>query len=618
MKTTYKIIFALIFMAAWGCDKDRFAELNSNPSTLSEPDLRYSVTKAVEQMFNDDYTVWFYNNFQYVFPWTQTTTVQGGNTADFNRMGAYGGQNLYSALFPQTMDVRMRIEALPEEEKATYQALKGLTYPVQIAAALSVTDNVGSLVYTEAGLAPYTNPPLLTPKLDSQETLFNTWLTELDNAITMLTTTQNQFAIGNQDVIFGGDYAKWAKFSNLLKLRIAARLVNKDRARALQIAQEVVNSPAGYMDALNDDFVYKRGIKYYGTGNGLWIGYGGKNLVDFLVENKDPRVRFIFEKNHFNGEVVQAFLDAGKSLPPYVAPHVNVDEGGNFAGWNAPGEPWVRYHGAPVSPDKTIDAAYDIYFNQGSHNRITVGDFEKTYAATSLYSEKLTRTAYDYTYPTKPGGRVIELKDNDPELNVILGSSAETNLYLAEFKQLGANLPKSAQEYLTWGVELSIRRADALAQNNEMPYYNGDPVYTDSNEEEAAATKLRDGEIAELLENPVLDLSTDALEKIYIQQYINFMNTPNDLWTTVRRSGIPKKDSDYLPWESFTSGGSEMIVPRRFVVSTPTEDDINYANKQAAVQEQGFTTGDNSPSVLNSERLWFDTENPAYGAGPKQ
>jgi len=618
MKTTFKIFFALIFIAAWGCDSDKFAELNTNPSTLTEPDLRYSVTKAIEQMYNDFYTVWFYNNFQYVFPWTQTTTTQGGNTADFNRMGPHGGQNLYSALFPQTMDVRMRIDAMPDEEKATYQALRALTYPIQIAPAMSVSDDIGSIVYTEAGLAPYTNPPLLTPVLDNQETLYNTWLNELDEAISILTSAENQLAIGNQDVIFGGDYGKWAKYCNLLKLKIAARLVNKDRARALQIAQEVANSPAGYMDALGDDFVYKRGIKFYGSENGMWIGYAGKNLVDFLFENRDPRLRFIFEKNHFNGEVVQAFLDADRELPPYVAPYVQVDDNGNFAGWNEPGEPWVRYHGAPVSPDKTQDPAYDRYFNQGSYNRISANGVEKTYAATSLYSEKLTRTFYNYTYPTRPGGRVIELKDNDPPLNVILGSSAETNLYLAEFKQLGANLPKSAEEYFSWGVELSIRRADALARNNEMPYYNGDPVYLDADDANAAATKLRDDEITALLENSVFDLSTDPLEKIYIQQFINFMNTPNDVWTTVRRSGIPKKGSAYLPWENFTSSGSEMPVPRRYVVGTPTEDDINYANKLAAVQEQGFTTGDPSPAILNAERLWFDKENPNYGAGPKQ
>ncbi len=618
MKTTYKIVFALIFIMAIGCDKDKFADLNSNPSTLSEPDLRFSMNKAIEQMYGNDYTNWFYNNFQYIYPWAQVTTTQSGsdsngNEPDFNTMGPDGGQNLYGSLFPQTMDVRMRIDEMPAETKATYQAMRALTFPVQIATALTVTDLTGSLVYSEAGLAPYTNPPLLTPVLDNQETLFNTWLTELDDAIAVLSNTSGQFAIGTEDRIYGGDYGKWAKFCNLLKLKIAVRMINVDRAKAIQIAQQVASSSAGYMDNLNEDFIYKRGVKYYGTGNGFWIGWGSKNLIDFLLDNKDPRVRFIFEKNAFNGEVVQAFIDADKTLPDYIEPLVEFDAEGNFAGWKGDGEPWVRYHGVPVSPDATQDPANEKYFNQSITNKIE----NKTYIATSLYSEKLTRTTYDFTYPTKPGGRVLELKDNDPAHNVILGSAAETNLYLAEFKLLGANLPKTAQEYFSWGVELSVKRADALAKNQQMPYYNSDPVYTDADVSEAAATKLRDGEIADLLAKPAFNLATDGLEKVYIQQYINFMNTPNDLWATVRRSGIPKKGSAYLPWETFTASGSEMPIPRRFVVGTPTEDDLNYANKMASAQEQGFSTGTPDPVKLNSEKLWFDKQNPVYGAGPK-
>lgn len=612
MKKTYKLLFALIFIIAVGCDKDKFAEMNTDPSTLDKPDLRYSMATAIEQMYNNDYTIWFYNNCQYIFPWTQATAKGGGNTADFNLMGETGGQSLYGKLFPQTMDIRMRIEDMDDETKATYQAMAGMTYPIQIATALTATDLRGSLTYTEAGLAPYTNPPLLTPVIDNQETLFNTWLAELDKAIEGL-TAENQFAVGNQDRIYGGDYTKWAKYCNLLKLRIAARLVNKDRAKAKQIAEQVAASSVGYMDDLSDDFMYKRDIKYTGNGNGMACGYASKNMIDFLLTNKDPRVRFIYEKNNFNGEVVQAFIDADKDLPAYIAPLVKLDDEGNFAGWNGDGEPWVRYHGAPLSPDKKQDPAYEMYFNQGVTNKIET----KTYNAVSVYAEKLIRTNYKYTYPTKPNGRVLELKDNEPPLYVILGTSAEANLYLAEFKLLGANLPNTAQEYLNRGVELSVKRADKFAEHQQMPYYNGDPVYTNEAEAEAGATRLRDNEVATLLAKPVCDLSTDGLEKVYIQQFINFMNTPNDVWTLVRRSGIPKKGSSYLAWENFTVSGNEVPVPRRFTVGTPTADDINYDNAMAAVKEQGFTTGTNTPQTLATERLWFDQENPEYGAGPK-
>lgn len=617
MKNTYRIIFALIFLIAWGCDKDQFADLNSNPSSLSEPDLRYSVTKAIEQMYGNDYTNWFYSNFQYIYPWTQLTTVQGGNGPGMVEMGPYGSQNPYSALFPQTLDVRMRIAGMSEEDKAIYQSMAAITYAIQIHPSMTVTDLTGSMVYSEAGLAPYTTPPLITPKFDTQEELFDIWLSELNSAISTLTTAQNQVVLGTQDVIYGGDYSRWAKFCNLLKLKIAARLVNVNSAKALSIAEEVANSPAGYMNSLDDDFVYHRGVKYYGTGNGMWIGYASKNLVDFMVANKDPRLRFIFEKNSFNAEVVQAFIDAGKALPPYVDQYVNYDANGDFAGWSGPGEPWVRYHGVPLAPDATLAASNDIYFNQGTLYKITLNEIERTYSATSLFSEKLVRTTYDYTYPTRPGGRVIQLKDNDPPLNVILGSAAETNLYLAEFKLRGANLPLSAQDYFNKGVEFSILRADALAENNQMPYYETDPVYLDPAQAEAASTKLKAGEIAALLAQPAFDLSTDGLEKVYIQQYINFANTPSDTWTTVRRSGIPKKGSSYLPWEEFISSGNALTVPRRFTVGTPTEDSKNYTNELEAVQEQGFTTGTSDPNVLNSERLWFDDPNPAYGAGPQ-
>jgi hypothetical protein len=35
-----------------------------------------------------------------------------------------------------------------------------------------------------------------------------------------------------------------------------------------------------------------------------------------------------------------------------------------------------------------------------------------------------------------------------------------------------------------------------------------------------------------------------------------------------------------------------------------------------AIEDQGFTSAVNDPEVLNSERLWFDENNPQYGAGP--
>ena len=616
MKETYKILVILLAVFIVGCDKDEFAELNSNPSTLSEPDLRYSAAKVINDMYTNDYLIWFYTNFDYVYPWGQITGTGVGNPETFVEMAAQGGaQNVYN-IIPNAKDIRFKIDALPEDEKATMRGIVGVTYAAQIATALTQTDFKGSMVYSEAGLAPYTTPPLITPIYDQQELLFDTWLSELDGAIADLTAA-DQFSLGSQDIIYNGDYGKWAKFCNLLKLRIAARLVNANKSKALSIVEEVVNSSAGYMNTLDDDFIYTRGIEYRGTGNGTQPGTGGLNLIDFLRDNRDPRLRFLFDKNDFNAEVVQAFIDAGNPLPSYVEQYVEYDVFGDFADWSGPGEPWVRYHGAPLSPDKQQDGAYDDYFQQASQNRISIDGVDKAYSSTSSFAEKLTRTGINYTYPTRPGGRLIQKLNNHPPLEIILGSSAETNLYLAEFKLLGANISGSAQAYFDLGVELSVRRMDALAKSTETFYYESDPVYEDETMAEMASTKLKENEISDLLAQPAYDLSTDGLEKVYIQQYINFAATPHDVYTTVRRSGIPKVGSSILPWEPILAAGAELSIPRRFEIGTPTEDNVNFENVQQAYDEQGFTTGTNEPSILNSERIWFDENNPNYGEGPK-
>lgn len=616
MKEIYKLITILLALLIVGCDKDEFAELNSNPSTLSEPDLRYSTAKVINDMYTNDYTLWFYTNFDYVYPWSQITGTGVGNPETFVEMAAQGGaQNVYD-IIPNGKDIRSKIEALPEEEKAAMRGITGITYAAQVGNALTQTDYSGSMIYIEAGLAPYTTPPLITPVYDQQEVLFNTWLDELDGAIADLTAA-NQFSLGSQDIIYNGDYVKWAKYCNLLKLRIAARLVNADRGKAISIVEEVANSQVGFMNALDEDFIYSRGIEYRGTGNGTQPGTGGLNLIDFLRDNKDPRVRFLFDKNDFNAEVVQAFIDAGKPLPNYVEQYVELDGNGNFESWSGPGEPWVRYYGAPLSPDKRLDGSYDDYFQQASRNRITLEGVEKSYTSTSSFAEKNTRTGFDFTYPTRPGGRLIQKIGNHPPLEVILGSSAETNLYLAEFKVLGANIPGTAQAYFDQGVELSIRRMDILSRNTGNFYYEEDPVYQDEAMAEMASIKLKDNEITDLLALPDYDLATNGLEKIYIQQYINFAITPHDTYTTVRRSGIPMMGSSILPWEPILAAGSPLTIPRRFEMGSPTEDNVNFANAKKSLEEQGFTTGTNDPMILNSERIWFDINNPNFGEGPK-
>lgn len=194
---------------------------------------------------------------------------------------------------------------------------------------------------------------MLAPEYETQEELFDLWEKQLNETLTILGENRpNQVPLpGNQDFVYKNDLSKWARFINSLKLKLAVRLIHVDKVRALRLANEVATHSAGIMNSLDDDFFYCRGSQEYHFGDDLWHGRGGQNLINFLVDNKDPRVRFMFMKNDFNSKVVQVLYDEGVSLPDFIEEKVNsiiVDGRKVFESWKSPGEPWVRYIGAPV------------------------------------------------------------------------------------------------------------------------------------------------------------------------------------------------------------------------------------------------------------------------------
>ena len=65
------------------------------------------------------------------------------------------------------------------------------------------------------------------------------------------------------------------------------------------------------------------------------------------------------------------------------------------------------------------------------------------------------------------------------------------------------------------------------------------------------------------------------IEKIYLQLMMHFSEQPDDQYVTARRSGYPKVGSTLIPFETFPNIALSAI-PRRFVVSEPTVDDIMY------------------------------------------
>lgn len=609
------IIFSAILgaslIAVPGC-KDEFAEVNTNPSAVIKADVRYLFTQALAEFEPSKYQQWFYNNLDYMLPWVQAVVMEKGNTSSLNLMGAYeGSQSQVINVKLYVEEINYTLSLMEPEERAKYANIAAMCKPLLVYLGIFGTDMYGSLAYTDAGKGLHEK--ILMPAYQTQEELFDLWLDELDETISVLTSgLPNQTTLGEQDFVYKGKLDKWAKFANSLKLKIAVRLLHVNKAKALAIANEVANSPVGIMSSLDDDFFYCKGAQEYHFGDdvldGQERGIGSQQLINFLVANKDPRVRFIFQKNDFNSKVVQAFLDHGVELPSYIK-NAAIINNGKFAGWNAPGEPWVRYFGAPVNTSARDNAATNNdYFN---YDKFKIG--KKQYYPLARMNREMLQGQKEYTFPDDPDVTATI----DKQQNAWYGlhfSSAEVQLYLAELSLLGAALPQSAETYFANGIRLSVQEYDKLASLNKIPYYSS--KYDDTE----AVLQLASGEIDNLLARGPYTLSgsvQEKLEKVYIQQYIHFLLFPTDQFVQVRRSGVPMRGSNILAWQDFTTAGdNNFAIPRRWTLSAPLESDLMYTIKKNAYAAQGYTTGTQDPKVLNTERVWYDKGAPNFGEGP--
>ena len=626
IKYAATIFLSGLLLLATSC-RDDMAKLNSNPAQVTDANISYLFAQSVINFEPSGYLLWFYNA-PMTFRWGQMGVPTGGFTSTYTQTTATGDQgSQYINVLKYARDIEYVRSTMQADEAAKYANIAACVDVLTVYLGIFDSDMYGDRPFTEAAMARYGGT--LTPKYDKVADLYTTWLETLGTAVTTLSTSTDQTFPPNQDVVYRGDAAKWARLANSLKLKLAARLISQDKAKALAIASEAASNSAGLIDGPDHDFLFNKatsitkddGDKVYHWSNGFLDGTASsQRVIDFMVKNKDPRVRFFYRKNAWNSTIVQGFFDQGKEIPAYILENVNYTVSGGkktFVSWKGPGEPWVRYYGLPVEMNAAQNVnEYGDYFDYGNRSKLKIGDAEKTFTPFSGFNQEMVIGRYDFTVPTLPGGPVIQDLDDNPWYGMYL-STAEVNLYLAEFKLLGASLPKTAQEYFNKALSASVEEYDLLASLNKIPYY-GKTYNYDPNEE---VIDLQNGEIAAMAANADYQLTGNAaldLEKVYVQQLLHFTMYPNEQFVTVRRSGVPKENSTLIAWENFAPTVPNNAIPRRLEVGAPSPTDLMYQILIDAYSSQGFTPGSNQDgTLLNSERVWQDINAPQFGQGPQ-
>ncbi|WP_158602614.1 SusD/RagB family nutrient-binding outer membrane lipoprotein [Proteiniphilum sp. X52] len=155
-----------------------------------------------------------------------------------------------------------------------------------------LTDAYGPQPYSQISALNHENTAY-----DSQEQVYKEIINDLTQASDMLAGIGAVSSMADYDDVYAGDFSKWRKFANSLKLRMAIRMSAADPAFAQKAAEEAIQ--AGVIEKNEDNAA----IQY--PKNPLYVvsypykDYCASADIDaFLLGYKDPRAEKFFVKSN--------------------------------------------------------------------------------------------------------------------------------------------------------------------------------------------------------------------------------------------------------------------------------------------------------------------------------
>lgn len=295
-KVIYLIIISFI-VAFTGCT-DKFEDFNTDKKhpdvAPGESFFSNAQKELADYMNNTNVNI---NIFKLMSQyWTETTYIDEANYDLVTR-------NISSGIY-----FRMYLRVLTDlkEAKALIEASTTLTATeaVEKQNKLQIIEMLNVYAYSHLvdvfGAAPYTealNINNVYPKYDAGKDIYTDLFKRLDAALGKLNTSEGSF--DDADLYYGGDVAKWIKFGNSLKVRMAITIADSDNA----VAKAAVEAAASRIFASNDDdclIQYQTASPNYNQLYADLVASGrhdfvpANTIVDKLNELQDPRMDAYF------------------------------------------------------------------------------------------------------------------------------------------------------------------------------------------------------------------------------------------------------------------------------------------------------------------------------------
>ncbi len=268
-----------------GCKK--FLDVNENPNnpdsatpTLLLPTVEASLGQLMGNSFQVFGGIWA----QY---WTQSPVASQYRNFDRYSVTNTVFDRSWTTIYRNAL---INADLIIKSETPNSDNVKGIAYILKAYTFQAATDAFGDVPLADALDAAKSS----SPKYDAQAAVYDSVFTYVDKGLALLKSTATT-SLGEQDIVFQGNSAKWTAFGNTLKLRAYLRISGVDAQKAQSgIAALYATNPT----FLNEDAQ----IKYSTTGgnqNPLYnesVGLGfvqnlgaSATAVNGFLRNNDPR-----------------------------------------------------------------------------------------------------------------------------------------------------------------------------------------------------------------------------------------------------------------------------------------------------------------------------------------
>jgi hypothetical protein len=300
----YGLFSACMAMGLTACEKN-FKEINTDPNRPATTSTSFLLSNAQKYMMDYTWDEWFNGR-------------RGNQLAQYWASNQYSNESRYalrvtitnsywSFFYARSLQDLQEIIRLNETAPDSYIGFGKTENQIAIAKTMqawlyqNITDCWGPIPYSEA----LQGAAFSFPKYDTQKEVYTGLLSKLNEAI-------NAFDIADGtvkgDLIYSGDVAKWKKFANSLKMRVALRMSDVEPTMAATAISEAIASGVFTSNADNALFQYQSGAP---NNNPIAEDYKTRNdfaasntMVDELNRLGDPRVGFFYAPTANGGTYV--------------------------------------------------------------------------------------------------------------------------------------------------------------------------------------------------------------------------------------------------------------------------------------------------------------------------